>query len=219
MVNVQVNNRYERSKLDAEDIVQATAGMRVRIFRPSVIVGHSRTLEATNFFGFYGFVRQLVQFRGMVNRLQAGMLERTQLSLRIEPEARINFVPIDSVAQQTVRIGLCAASEGIFHLTNASPPKLGAVVNAVFDMLGLHRPRFVCDESDLGVFDARLDERLRFYRSYITADRHFDRSRSDAALGTDRPEDVVYDAPLIRSMVRWYLARLERERAELPLVR
>jgi len=219
IVDVQVNNGYERSKLDGEAVVQTAAGPRVRIFRPSIIVGHSRTLQATNFSGFYGFVRQLVQFRGMVRRLQAGLLEHRPLRLRIDPEAPINLVPIDAVVHQAVRIGLRAASEGIFHLTNGAPPKIGAAANTVFDELELRRPRFVSDESELDLLDSRLDARLGFYRSYITADRRFDRSRSDAALGADRSQDVVYDAPLIGALTRWYLARLERERAAIPVGR
>ena len=155
----------------------------------------------------------------MAQRLQAGLLDRMPLRLRIDPEAPINLVPIDAVVHQAVRIGLCPASEGIFHLTNGSPPKIGAAAKTVFDVLELRSPRFVSDESELGQLDARLDARLSFYRSYITADRRFDRSRSDAALGMDRGEDVVYDAALIGAMTRWYLARLERERAALPLVR
>jgi thioester reductase-like protein len=213
----EVNNHYERSKVDAEGIVRSAFGPRVRIFRPSIVVGHSRTLEATNFTGFYGFVRQLVQFRGMVNRMQAGLLERKPLRLRIDPEARINLVPVDAVAREAVTIARSAASEGVFHLTNPSPAGIAMAVNAIFDMLELPRPIFVRDETELEWLDARFDERLDFYRSYITADRRFDRSRTDAALGVDRAEDTVYDAAGIQALGRWYLARLERERRNLPV--
>ncbi len=213
----EVNNHYERSKVDAEGIVGSAFGPRVRIFRPSIVVGHSRTLEATTFTGFYGFVRQLVQFRGMVNRMQAGLLERKPLRLRIDPEARINLVPIDVVAREAVTIARSAESEGVYHLTNSSPPGIGMAANAVFDMLGLPRPIFVRDAAELEWLDARFDERLDFYRSYITADRRFDRSRTDAALGGERSDDTVYDASRIQALGRWYLARLERERRNLPV--
>jgi thioester reductase-like protein len=219
MAAVEVNNRYERSKVDAEDVVQSAVGPRVRIFRPSVVVGHSRTLQATNFSGFYGFVRQLLQFRGMVNRMQAGMLERMPMRLRIDPSARINLVPVDAVAREAVAIGLCAASEGVYHLTNATPPTTATAVLAIFDMLGLPEPIFVREAGELEWLDARLDERMNFYRSYITADRRFDRSRSDAALGGRRSDDVEYDTASIQALGRWYLSRLQRERAQLPVAR
>jgi nucleoside-diphosphate-sugar epimerase len=215
----EVNNHYERSKVDAEGIVRAAFGPRVRIFRPSIVVGHSRTLEATTFTGFYGFVRQLVQFRGMVNRMQAGLLERKPLRLRIDPEAPINLVPIDSVAREAVTIALSPSTEGVYHLTNASPPAIGISARAVFEMLELPPPTFVSDAAELEWLDARFDERLDFYRSYITADRRFDRSRTDAALGGKRGDDTVYDASGVQALGRWYLDRLERERRSLPVAR
>ncbi len=108
-------------------------------------------------------------------------------------------------------------SEGVYHLTNPSPPQIGVTVNAIFDMLELPRPIFVRDAAELEWLDARFDERLDFYRSYITADRRFDRSRTDAALGGERCGDTVYDAAGIQALGRWYLARLERERRNLPV--
>jgi nucleoside-diphosphate-sugar epimerase len=189
----------------------------VRIFRPSIVVGHSRTLSATTFTGFYGFVRQLVQFRGMVNRMQAGMLERRPLRLRMDPEAPINLVPIDTVAREAVTVAQSEASEGVYHLTNGSPPEIGMAARAVFDLLGLAPPIFVRDAAELEWLDARFDERLDFYRSYITADRRFDRSRTDAALGGEWRENPVYEASRIQALGRWYLDRLERERRNLPV--
>jgi nucleoside-diphosphate-sugar epimerase len=214
---VEVNNHYERSKVDAEGIVRSAFGPRVRIFRPSIVVGHSRTLSATTFTGFYGFVRQLVQFRGMVNRMQAGMLERRPLRLRMDPEAPINLVPIDTVAREAVTVAQSEASEGVYHLTNGSPPEIGMAARAVFDLLGLAPPIFVRDAAELEWLDARFDERLDFYRSYITADRRFDRSRTDAALGGEWRENPVYEASRIQALGRWYLDRLERERRNLPV--
>ena len=219
MAHVEPNNHYERSKLDAEDLVRSATGPRLRIFRPSVVVGHSRTLGATTFSGFYGFVRQLVQFRGMTERMQAGFLDRTPLRLRIDADAPINLVPIDAVAREAVAIALSAASEGVYHLTNHTPPTTGLATSTIFAMLGLPQPTFVRDAAELEWLDAKLDERLNFYRSYITADRRFDRSRTDAALGSNRSNDVVYDASAIDALGRWYLARLERERGSLPAAR
>jgi nucleoside-diphosphate-sugar epimerase len=213
----EVNNHYERSKVDAEGVVRGAFGPRVRIFRPSIVVGHSRTLEATTFTGFYGFVRQLVQFRGMVNRMQAGLLERKPLRMRIDPEAPINLVAIDAVAREAVAIARSEESEGVYHLTHPSPPPVGMAVNAIFDMLDLPRPIFVRDAAELEWLDARFDERLDFYRSYITADRRFDRSRTDAALDGEQGDDTVYDADGIQALGRWYLARLESERRNLPV--
>lgn len=219
VTDVEPNNFYEASKQQAERLVIATSGPRIRVFRPSVVVGHSRTLAATTFSGYYGFVRQIVQFRGMVERVQKGLLVRSPVKLRIDPEGLINLVPIDTVAREAVSIAMSGASEGVYHLTHAAPPLIGLAIRTVFSMLGLHEPEFVRDGDELGWLDQKLDDRLEFYRSYITANRHFDRSRTDAALGERRRADAAYDGASIEALGRWYLARLERERAALPVAR
>ena len=44
------NNAYEDSKIVAEHLV-AQSGLYHRIFRPSIVIGHSQTLAATNVYG------------------------------------------------------------------------------------------------------------------------------------------------------------------------
>jgi nucleoside-diphosphate-sugar epimerase len=219
VADVEPNNCYEASKQKAERLVLATRGPCIRVLRPSVVVGHSRTLAATTFSGYYGFIRQLVQFRGMVERVQKGLLERTPVKLRLDPDGPINVVPVDTVAREAVAIAASASSEGVYHLTHPSPPQIGMATRTVFAMLGLHEPIFVRDTSELGWLDQRLDERMEFYRSYNTSDRRFDRSRADTALGAKRRPHAEYGSADLEALGRWYLARLEQERAALPVAR
>jgi nucleoside-diphosphate-sugar epimerase len=215
---LETNNHYEQSKIDAERLVSST-GMRTRIFRPSIVVGHSQTLAATAFSGFYGFVRQLRQFRGIADRTQRGLLERRPLKIRLDPETCINLVAIDRVASETVRIGLSDVGNGIFHLTHRAPPNVAEVVRTIFAELGLAEPEFVPERGELEWLDQRFDDRLKFYGSYLRGRKTFDRTRTDAALGNSAEADVVYDPNAIRAMSRWYLDKLELERAGLPAAR
>jgi thioester reductase-like protein len=211
------NNHYERSKVAAETLV-AHSSMRFRLFRPSIVVGHSKTLAATAFSGFYGFLRQLVQFAGIVNRTQQGLLERTALRVRMDHDLRINLIAVDHVAKEAVRIGL-TDEVGIFHLTNRIPPTLATVVPSLFEVLGLHRPLFVTDRSELDWLGERFDQRLDFYGSYITGDKHFVRERTDEVLGSRREVDVHYDVDTIKALANWYLAHLQSTRTQLPAAR
>ena len=46
----ETNNQYERSKVDAE-AVMADSNLHYRVFRPSIVIGHSRTLAAESSMG------------------------------------------------------------------------------------------------------------------------------------------------------------------------
>lgn len=209
--DVDTNNIYERSKREAEACVAATTSMATRILRPSIVIGHSRTRAATAFSGFYGFVRGLLQFKGIVGRAQSGLLERTRLRMRVDPDLGINLVPVDSVVRQAVQLALSDAGGGVFHLTHPSPPKVGDVIRTIFREVGLNEPEFVADREDMTWLDKQLDKRLDFYGSYVVGDKHFDRTRSNTVLGST--DELPCDDATISAYCRWYLDRLRATRS------
>ena len=209
---VNTNNIYEQSKREAERLVASTTSMATRILRPSIVIGHSRTRAATAFSGFYGFVRGLIQFKGIVGRAQSGLLDRTRLRMRVDPDLGINLIPIDSVVRQAVSIALSDAHSGIFHLTHACPPKVGDVIRTIFREVGLNEPEYVADREGMSWLDQQLNKRLDFYSSYVVGDKHFDRTRSDGALGASS-EELACDDATIASYCRWYLAQMRGARS------
>lgn len=216
---VETNNAYESSKVEAERLVSAATAFRTRILRPSIVVGHGRTKAATAFSGFYGFLRQLVQLRGMLDRTQAGLPERTVLRIRVEADARVNLAPIDMVAEELVRIGLSDGADGVFHVSHPNPPTAGATIRNMCRAVGLADPLFVADTSEFSWLDERLDARIAFYRSYVVGDKQFERVRTDAALG-GRPAPAPHlDEDTLDAYIHWYVARLAAERANLPVAR
>ena len=216
---VESNNLYERTKLEAEWLVLAATGLHRRIFRPSIIVGHSRTRAATNSFGIYAFVRNLVQFKGMMDRAQQGLLQRRPLRGRVDADLGVNLIPRDCVARQAVAIARSSAAGAIFHLTHPAPPRMDVVARAIFGELGLPEPIFVRTKDELTWLDQRFDQRLDFFGSYFVGAKHFDRRQSDAALGADRGEEPTFDEDTVRAYCRWYLDRLARKRSRLPVAR
>jgi nucleoside-diphosphate-sugar epimerase len=209
---VNTNNIYEQSKREAENLVARTTSMNTRILRPSIVIGHSRTRAATAFSGFYGFVRGLIQFKGIVGRAQSGLLDRTRLRMRVDPDLGINLIPIDSVVRQAVCIALSDAQSGIFHLTHSSPPKVGDVIRTIFREVGLNEPEYVADREGMTWLDEQLNRRLDFYGSYIVGDKHFDRTRSDRVIGNG-PGELACDDATISSYCRWYLEQLRAARS------
>lgn len=212
-----VNNHYERSKVEAEALARAADHLQVRILRPGIVVGHSETFAATTFTGLYGFARQLLQFKGAMERMQKGLLARRPLRLRANPELGASLVPVDEVAAQAVHIGLSPAARGVYNLTHPEPPRVRDCIQAVTRALGFADPEFVDPETPLEWLDEQLDQRLDFYGSYVRGDKVFDRTRTDAALG--ERADLRRPLPSPETLVGWYFARLEAERGALPVSR
>jgi len=109
-VGQQYSNSYERTKMEAETLVRAFAKSRpAAIYRPSIVVGDSRTGETTSFQGFYQallFYRQLYS-KGIV------------LIVPADPDAIIDIVPIDYVVDALFGLIHTEKSLGrVFHLTS-----------------------------------------------------------------------------------------------------
>jgi nucleoside-diphosphate-sugar epimerase len=211
-------NHYERSKVAAEELVQDVQGMLARILRPSIVVGHSRTLAATTFTGLYGFTRQFLQYRGVLERIQAGMYSTRRIRMRISADAPIDLITVDAVAAQAAVIGLSDASSGVFHLTQGDGCySIGDSIRAVAKELGFAEPEFATPDEPLDWLDEQFDKRLDFYGSYVRGKRIFDRSRAESVLG-NRPE-LRRPLPPVGALAAWYIRRLEEERRQMPVIR
>jgi nucleoside-diphosphate-sugar epimerase len=212
-----VNNQYERSKVLGERLVTAAgAAMRTRIFRPSIVIGHTETYAATSFTGLYGFLRNLTKFQRVMSRAQDGLLERVPVKLRVDPTSRLNLIPVDHVVRDAVTVHLREAEGAIFHLTNSSPPVTVDVVSEMWAQVGLLAPQFVQDKAEFDWIDRKFSERIDFYESYLVGEKVFDRSGTDAVLGADAQPDFPMPAERLRAFNGWYIAHLEAQRAALP---
>lgn len=213
------HNVYEKSKLLAERLVEGTPGLGKRIFRPSIVIGHSRTRAATNFTGMYGFLRKLYAFRGMMARAQAELLQHKSLAIKGDSDVTLNFVPIDCVVSDAVAVmkGSCPApgENTWYHLTNPSPPLVGEVISLMFQSLNLSVPRWVTSMEGLEWLDEKFNERTDFYRTYFFGEKQFDRSRTNQFVPV-QPEPYAMPEPTLRDYYRWYLERLDAERQSLP---
>lgn len=220
---VETNNLYESSKVDAEAIITGQREMGVRVFRPSIVVGHSRTHAATNFSGMYGFLRQLNAFRGMMQRTQARLLGETSIKVQLQVGAPVDLVPIDRVVENAVTIMLATdpvpGLAEYYHLTNPLAPRVDRVVSLMFEELGLRAPRFVDDQDELEWLDERFNRRIGFYRSYMRGDRVFDRSNVERWVGREPSTPYSMSDDVLRCYYRWYLERLETTRQSLPVSR
>lgn len=199
-----VHNHYERTKRHAEGLVLAAPGLHARVMRPSVVIGHSDTHAVTSFSGMYGFLRELLAFRTHIRQRLGDLLELRPLRVLADPDVSINLIPVNDVARQAVAVSRSDSTASHFHLTNPSPPRLGDAVRLAFDLLNLRNPRFAASPRELNAIDKMLSDRIPFYGSYMTGQKAFDRTNTDAALGGEWAGRILGEDVLMPYLQWWH---------------
>jgi thioester reductase-like protein len=95
------HNHYEESKHQSEHLIRSALGDRATIYRPSVIVGDSRTGNTSSFNGLYKFLELGVRL-GAIH--SAGGESGLPLRLPLSGDEGWNLVPVDWVARAIVDI-------------------------------------------------------------------------------------------------------------------
>jgi len=117
-----LDDPYLATKHESEGLVRAEKRVKWRVYRPGMVVGHSKTGEIDKIDGPYYFFTLLKKLRQTlppwmpVIGLEGG---------------RINLVPVDFVADALDHIAHKPKLDGhTFHLTDPEPLRVGEVLNA-----------------------------------------------------------------------------------------
>jgi thioester reductase-like protein len=197
------HNDYERSKFEAERLLRRGRA-RLTVYRPSVLVGDSRTGYTSAYHGVYRFLN-------LGNRLaqREGRSPRRSLPLRLpftgsEPR---NLVSVDWVARAISQIVEQPHSHGrTYHLTAVRPTPVAWITEQAEASLGLDGlswagPAGPPDPTPLEeLFLAQISD----YCPYLAGDPAFDRTRTNSAL-PDLPPPIVDRANLAR-LIRFAVA-------------
>ncbi len=125
-----LDHPYFRTKHDSEGIVRNECKRPFRIYRPGIVVGHSKTGEMDKIDGPYYFFTLIKRMREM--------LPPWMPTIGIEG-SRINVVPVDFVADAMDHIAHKPGLDGgCFHLVDPQPMRVGEVLN-IFASAG-HAP-------------------------------------------------------------------------------
>jgi thioester reductase-like protein len=113
---------YHRTKFESEKLVREQASVPWRVYRPAIVVGHSKTGEMDKIDGPYYFFKA-------IQKARFALPEWFPL---VGPElGYTNLVPVDYVAAAMDHI---AHQPGLnfqaFHLTNPKPMRVGEALNA-----------------------------------------------------------------------------------------
>ncbi len=230
-VGTVFSNVYEESKAMAESLVRASR-LPFSICRPGMIVGNSKSGRVKSFNTVY-YVLKL-------------MLLRKLRVLPIKPEAALNIVPVDYVADAVINISFSREAEGkIFHLTcpkEAAPRarELAEYVKAWAEknlLITLPKPVFLplTVLKKLGLFYNKKEEgrknsyltNLLTLMPYFFSEQDFDRTNTDKICGSfgldwHNSMDVMLDFACRKNFMHqtghniFERAVIRRERHSLP---
>jgi thioester reductase-like protein len=207
-------NSYEQTKMESEELVRSFAQRHpTAIYRPSIVVGNSKTGESA---AFQGFHQALVFYR----RLFAGKLV---VLLPADPYTPFDLVPVDYVVDALFALIASGKSiGGCFHLTSG-PGKtctLDELLKMVAEFTGVKQPPYVSKRAYERVlrpvlqtilfWDSRVDvaRKAETYMPFFWSNLIFDKARIDAALdgsGIEVPHVRSYFVKLLK-----YQAKTQR---------
>jgi thioester reductase-like protein len=127
-VGQHFRNSYERSKFEAELAVRREgAGIRLQVFRPSIVVGDSNTGRTSSFNVLYGPLKAFA--RGKVPAIPA------------RRDAPVDIVPVDYVADRVYELAT-NGPDGTFHLVaGRNATTVGRLLEMSSEQLGRRQPR------------------------------------------------------------------------------
>jgi len=213
------HNDYEKSKFEAERRIRASRHVQATVYRPSVIVGDSRTGFTSSYHGFYRFLELGARLAGSpappspapagspVPDAGGGGRRILPLRLPFSGDEPRNLVPVDWVARAIVSIVNQPRRHGLtYHLVARAPVWVRDIKEVAQRVLGIDG---VCwADSEPRRTPTPLEElfleQLRDYWPYLHGDPVFDCRNTLAAL--PRLPAPCVDRVLLERLIRFAVA-------------
>lgn len=220
------HNVYEESKHAAEREAFDTcreAGIRLNIFRPSIVFGNSRDGRSFRFNALYYPMRLIDYLRGLFLRdirdngghhtlsmgVRCGKNGRLSLPVRIEygSDESLNVVPIDYFVVAALTLIQESREGGIYHIVNPEPvpmPRIIEYARRFFDIEGI-RPvphgEYVKDPP--GPLETLVKRQLSAYLPYMRDRRQFLQENASAKLEPQGIRCPPFDYAYFERCIRW----------------
>lgn len=176
------NNPYEYFKRKIEFLIityHKKENLSYRIFRPSIIICHSKTGLGNTNAGFYGMIT-------MMNRLQYEVSKRMPEYFNLNPiklvvnslDAGLNFMHIDIATKMILHISKNSSSlHHIFHITNNELVSLQTCANILYRISKIN-VLLVSETEKLNFIDILINKELKEFASYLFNNHLFDNSKA-----------------------------------------
>jgi nucleoside-diphosphate-sugar epimerase len=198
-------NVYEETKHRAEMAAADRCGLegiRLNIFRPSIVYGHSRTGKTLRFNALYYPMKILVFLKNIYLKKHREQdwesLEKMNISfdsdgtahmpIRIEASESggVNLIPVDFFTNAFYAIMETALEGGIFHITNDKPRPVADIIDytqTYFHITGIQAVEADnCPAGRRNSLEILFNRYTEIYRQYMQDERMFDTTRVGAIL-------------------------------------
>jgi thioester reductase-like protein len=183
----EFGNDYERSKVEAEKRVREADHLATAtVYRPSIIVGDSRTGYTSTYHGFFAGLRL---GHTLLTRVVKGSTSGPALLslLGVNQSDRKNFVPVDWVSAVIAHAVQTPEARGrTLHLTHPDPLSMHTVGSVIQEAVETFSDAASPDDPDLcdeEWFADNLRSQLDVYQSYFRNDPDFDRHNTISVAG------------------------------------
>jgi nucleoside-diphosphate-sugar epimerase len=210
-------NPYEESKCQAEMLIADELRKRTivaSVYRPSIVIGDSRSGRVTHFHGVYAFIRALwATLERLRRKVPEGGVVHLPLRVLGAETQTLNFVPIDYVVDAMVAISERPDSVGnTYHLANPDPTENRLWLPNVCRLLqvdGIHLVEPNCFlKTPMSKLETIFQKQMAFYYQYLQRGPRFDCRRALDALKNTGVECPRVTAEFIDKMVGWYVNML-----------
>ncbi len=194
------NNFYEETKFEAEKLVREYEdkyGINTIIYRPTVVVGDSNTGRTSNFFGFYGLIKNLYLLLDMFKKdlLKEGKRSKAAgvsfkdgifyIPLRVPAIANktSNLVPVDYLIEVILRLYNQKNCYGkTFHIINPNPPTIGHIKQLICHIMRISGVKIIDPDEfytkPRSSLEELFSESIKPYRPYLEKEEPIFSSRN-----------------------------------------
>jgi|GEM_PF-1639722 len=195
------NNPYEESKRLCEKLI-LNANHHFRIFRPSIIVGHSDSLKSTSNTGLYGFLSMLCKVKHDIQDKMPDYFSETPLSLYFEENVTVNLIPVDVASKRIIEVlKQDSAPNQVVHVTSSTPIDIKRLFLIACEVLGV-QCRLVEHINDLNPIDFIVHTQTNIFSCYLTNMKTF--SQNNLKSLVDIKEHPITDNMLTGYMHEFY---------------
>jgi len=225
-VGQKFNNSYESIKSKAEGLVRRYLDkdkFKITIYRPSVVVGDSKTGQNNSNYGPYGILRIVdLSMRKLKQEYRRGNPALRTADIKIEDgkfiipmrvigknNKRLNLITIDYALEAIIRIFLSRNNiNKTYHITHPSPPSVCLLKDCLSEVLGVRGIEFVQPEvfkkAAIKPWERIFNNNIKIYTPYLLVDEpRFSNANTQKVLENAPIKQVEFDRSLILKLLAY----------------